>query len=126
VKFTTARGVVEQAIDRVFASLRLPIPPCRTAEQPLEGAAVPPEITEKLSEEEIFRAVRQEMAVKLSDLVFRRTSLGAAPKLQRRAVEAAARTFAAESGWDERRVAEEVDEVMREAGAPRTALETVA
>jgi glycerol-3-phosphate dehydrogenase len=70
--------------------------------------------------------VRQEMAVKLSDLVFRRTSLGAATKLQRGAVEAAARTFAAESGWDERRVAEEVEAVMREVGAPRTALETVA
>ncbi len=126
VKFTTARRVVERAIDRVFVSLGRSIPPCRTAEQRLEGGSVPPEVTEKLSDEEIFRAVRQEMAVKLSDLVFRRTRLGAAPKLQRRAVEAAARTFGAESGWDERRVVEEVDAVMREAGAPRTALETVA
>ena len=126
VKFTTARLVVERAIDRVFVSLGRAIPPCRTAEQQLDEATVPPEVTETLSEEEIFRAVRQEMAVKLSDLVFRRTRLGAAPKLQRGAVEAAARTFAAESGWDERRVVEEVDAVMREAGAPRTALETVA
>jgi hypothetical protein len=69
--------------------------------------------------------VRQEMAVKLSDL-FRRTRLGAATKLQRGAVEAAARTFAAESGWDERRTVEEVDAVMREVGGPRTPLETVA
>ena len=125
VKFTTARRVVERAIDLVFVSLGRSIPPCRTAEQRLDGAAAP-EITEKLSEDEIFRAVRQEMAVKLSDLVFRRTRLGAAPKLQRRAVEAAARTFAAESGWDERRVVEEVDAVMREAGAPHAAWETVA
>jgi glycerol-3-phosphate dehydrogenase len=66
------------------------------------------------------------MAVKLSDLVFRRTRLGAAPKLKRAAVEAAARTFAAESGWDERRVVEEVDAVMREVGTPRSPLETVA
>jgi glycerol-3-phosphate dehydrogenase len=126
VKFTTARRVVERAIDRVFVSLGRSVPRCRTAEQKLDGAAAAPEITEKLSEDEIFRAVRQEMAVKLSDLVFRRTRLGAAPRLQRPAVEAAARIFAAESGWDERRVAEEVDAVMREAGAPRTALETVA
>jgi glycerol-3-phosphate dehydrogenase len=126
VKFTTARRVVERAIDRVFVSLGRSIPRCRTDEQQLDGATAAPEITEKLSEEEIFRAVRQEMAVKLSDLVFRRTRLGAAPKLQRQAVEAAARTFAAESGWDERRVVEEVDAVMREAGAARTALETVA
>ena len=126
VKFTTARRVVERAIDRVFVSLGRSIPPCRTAQQQLDGGLVPPEITEKISEEEIFRAVRQEMAVKLSDLVFRRTRLGAAPKLQRRAVEAAARTFGAESGWDARRVVEEVDAVMREASAPRTNLETVA
>jgi glycerol-3-phosphate dehydrogenase len=126
VKFTTARREVERAVDRVFASLGKPVPRCRTAEQPLDGATVSPEITETLKEDDIFRAVRQEMAVKLSDLVFRRTRLGAAPKLQRRAVEAAARTFAAESGWDERRVVEEVDAVMREAGAPRTVLEPVA
>jgi glycerol-3-phosphate dehydrogenase len=126
VKFTTARRVVEQAIDRVFVSLGRAIPPCRTAEQQLDQAMMPPEVTQTLTEEEIFRAVRQEMAVKLSDLVFRRTRLGAAPKLQRRAVEAAARTFGVESGWDERRVVEEVDAVMREVGAPRTALETVA
>ena len=126
VKFTTARRVVEQAIDCVFVSLGRAIPPCRTAEQQLDEATVPPEVTQTLSEEEIFRAVRQEMAVKLSDLVFRRTRLGSAPKLQRGAVEAAARTFAAESGWDERRVVEEVDAVMREVGAPRTTLETVA
>ena len=127
VKLTTARLVVERAIDRVFVSLGRAIPPCRTAEQQLDDSTVvPPEITDTLSEEEIFRAVRQEMSVKLSDLVFRRTRLGASPKLQRRVVEAAARTFAAESGWDESRVAEEVDAVMREAGAPRSALETVA
>jgi glycerol-3-phosphate dehydrogenase len=125
VKFTTARQVVERAVDRVFVSLGRPVPPCRTAAQQLDGAGVPPETSETLSEQEIFRAVRQEMAVKLSDLVFRRTRL-AASGLQRADVEAAARTFAAESGWDEQRVAEEVDAVMREAGAPRIALETVA
>ena len=126
VKFTTARLVVEQAIDRVFVSLGRAIPPCRTADLQLDEATVPPQVTHTLSEEEILRAVRQEMAVKLSDLVFRRSRLGAASKLQRGAVEAAARTFAGESGWDERRVAEEVEAVMREVGAPRIALETVA
>jgi glycerol-3-phosphate dehydrogenase len=126
VKFTTARRVVERAIDHVFVSLGRPVPPCHTATQRLDGASVPAEITGTLSEQEIFRAVRQEMAVKLSDLVFRRTRLGAGPKLQRAAVEAAARTFAAESGWDEHRVVEEVEAVMREAGAPLASLETVA
>jgi len=126
VKFTTARQVVEHAVDRVFVSLGRAVPPCRTADQPLDGANVPAEITETLTPQEIVRAVRQEMAVKLSDLVFRRTRLGAVPKPQRAAVEAAARIFAAEAGWDEHRLVQEVDAVMREAGAPRIPLETVA
>ena len=126
VKFTTARQVVERAIDRVFVSLGRPIPPCRTAAQQLEGAGDAVPSAAVISEEDIRRAVREEMAVTLSDLVFRRTTLGAAPKLRRLAVEAAARTFAAESGWDTVREGEEVEAVMKEAGTPRTLMETVA
>ncbi len=127
VKFTTARRVVEQAIDRVFDSLGQLSPPCQTAERQLEdGALVPAESAGMLGEEEIVRAAREEMAVRLSDLVFRRTTLGAAPKLERGAVESAARTLGREHGWDAVRMNEEVEAVMSEAGAPRTALETVA
>jgi glycerol-3-phosphate dehydrogenase len=127
VKFTTARRVVEQAIDRVFSSLGQVSPRCQTAERLLEGGAmVLPESAKKLGEEEILRAVRQEMAIKLSDLVFRRTALGAALQLDRGAVEAAAGTFGKESGWNASRIAEEVEVVMSEAGAAGAALETVA
>jgi glycerol-3-phosphate dehydrogenase len=126
VKFTTARRVVEQAIDRIFVSSGRPVPPCRTAEQRLDDAAESVPAGAELAEEEIRRAAREEMAVTLSDLVFRRTTLGAAPKLERLVVEAAARTFGAERGWDAVRAGEEVDAVMREAGAPRTLVETVA
>ena len=126
VKYTTARLVAEQAIDRVFASLSLTSPPCRTAELRLPGAedracaasGVMP------AREEIVGAVRDEMAVNLVDIVFRRTALGAIPGPDRAAVEAVARVAGAELGWDRLRQEAEIDTVLRQAGAG-AALEAV-
>ena len=128
VKFTTARLVAEQAIDRVFASLGRTSPPCRTAELPVDTGEVTPPAGARTAvvREEIVRAVRSEMASKLTDVVFRRTRLGAVPGPERAEVEAAARVMGAELGWDALRQGEETEAVMREAGAPGPALETVA
>ena len=128
VKFTTARRAAEQAIDRVFASLHRTSPACLTGERQLEDAAVEQQRSDPamLGREEIVRAVRQEMAVRLSDVVFRRTGLGAIPGPERLAVEAAAGVVAEELGWDSTRQAEEIEAVMREAGTPGAMLETVA
>lgn len=123
VKFTTARLVAEQAVDRVFASLGRTSPGCLTAERRLNTSEAG---ASALSREEIVRAVRQEMAVKLTDVIFRRTGLGAVPGPERVAVEAAAREMGAELAWDASRQAQEIDGVMREAGATGPALETVA
>jgi glycerol-3-phosphate dehydrogenase len=127
VKFTTARLVAEQAIDDVFASLGRPSPQCRTAELRLNTAptemAVQPDGA--VTPGEVLRAVREEMALKLSDVVFRRTTLGAPPGPTRTAVEVAADAMAAELGWDTLRQAEEIEAVMREAGAPGHAVEAV-
>jgi glycerol-3-phosphate dehydrogenase len=127
VKFTTARLVAERAVDRVFSSLGLESPVCRTAERELDtGRAEPPAgAPASLRREEIVRAVRQEMAVTLADLVFRRSSLGAAPGPDRASVEAAARCMGAELGWDARRQDGEVEAVMRAASATGLALEAV-
>ena len=51
------------------------------------------------------------MACRLSDVVVRRTGLGAAGKPSRLAVEACGRIAAAELGWDPARTATEVDAV---------------
>jgi glycerol-3-phosphate dehydrogenase len=127
VKYTTARLVAEQALDRVFASLGRTSPPCRTAELRLHGteAETPAEPGAQAAEGEIVKAVREEMAVKLTDIVFRRTSLGAAPGPERMAVEAAARVAGGELGWDSARQDLEVDAVMRETAAPGPVVETV-
>jgi glycerol-3-phosphate dehydrogenase len=128
VKFTTARLVAEQAVDQVFASLGRTSPPCRTAELPLHTAELerPAGAAAAALREEIVQAVRSEMAIKLTDVVFRRTRLGAVPGPERGQVEAAARAMGTELGWDTLRQAEEIQAVMSEAGAPGPALETVA
>ena len=127
VKYTTARLVAEQAVDRVFASLERVSPPCRTAELPLPGGEtrVSVELATIPDRSEIVRAVREEMAVTLPDIVFRRTTLGAAPGPYRSAVEDVARSAAVELGWDSPRQQAEIDAVMREAGVPGPAMEAV-
>ena len=71
VKFTTARSVAEDVTDRVMAALgRAPVP-CRTAEARVDEG----EVLEATLDARVRRAVREEMAVRLSD-VLRRISPG--------------------------------------------------
>jgi glycerol-3-phosphate dehydrogenase len=73
VKYTTARVVAERAVDLILQKLGRPAAPCRTADTILPGAGLddrdPPDV--------IARAIRDEMAQTLSDVVIRRTGLGA-------------------------------------------------
>jgi glycerol-3-phosphate dehydrogenase len=62
---------------------------------------------------EVVHVIRNEAALRLSDIVIRRTGLGSAGLPPKAAVEAAARIAAEELGWDERRKAEEIDAVER-------------
>ncbi len=127
VKYTTARLVAEQAIDRVFASLDRTSPTCRTAELRLPGAEdrAAVELGAMPAREAIVQAVREEMAVTLTDIVLRRTTLGAIPGPDRAAVEAAARVAGPELGWDSLRQEVEIDAVLRQTGAPGPTLEAV-
>lgn len=60
---------------------------------------------------EVRRAVRQEMALKLSDALLRRTEAGAGGHPGRDALRAAAAVMSAELGWEPARVAAEIAEV---------------
>jgi glycerol-3-phosphate dehydrogenase len=74
VKLTTARGVAEQAVDGVVARLGRRTAPCRTATTPLR-------VTESDGVEldaRTRRAVRDEMALHLDDLLLRRLDLATA------------------------------------------------
>ena len=62
---------------------------------------------------EVLHAVRVEMALKLSDVVFRRTDLGSGGDPGEAALKEAAYIMAKELGWDHWRVQAELDEVRK-------------
>jgi glycerol-3-phosphate dehydrogenase len=115
-KYTTARRVAERVVDRVFSDLHRPSPACRTAEVILEGA---------VANAEVLHAVREEMALKLSDIVFRRTSLGSVSRQDRGTVEHVAHLAGQELGWDGFREEAEVEDVMRQMGVPGPPVEAL-
>ncbi len=112
VKYTTARRVAAAAVDRILRDLDIPDPGCRTAGTALHGAYDVP-ADDPLLDGRIREAVRNEMALTLGDVVFRRTGLGEPPGPGREAVCRAARIAARELGWTSARESAEIDEVMR-------------
>ena len=127
VKFTTARRVAEGVVDQVFRDLGRTSPPCRTAELQVDqlapGVRLDPEMAPPSAS--ISQAVREEMAVKLSDIVYRRLDAGVAPAITRPAAESIARAAAPQLGWDVRREESEIEDVLRQSGVPRAPMEPV-
>lgn len=62
---------------------------------------------------EVVHVIRHEMALRLSDIVVRRTGLGSAGAPPPEALRVAAEIAATELGWDDERKAQEVTEVRR-------------
>ena len=124
VKYTTARRVAADAVDRIVGDLgRRPLP-CRTADVPLAGADFVPADDPGLPRR-ILEAVREEMALTLGDIVFRRTGLGEPPGPSREAVAGAARLVAPALGWDAATTLAEIEDVMRQATGPAAERRTV-
>ncbi|HWB41200.1 MAG TPA: FAD-dependent oxidoreductase [Gemmatimonadales bacterium] len=117
VKYTTARAVAQDVVDLVLASMGIAPRACRTAETPLVGAEHSPGRQPPLAQR-VLQAARGEMAVTLSDIVYRRTELGDPPGPERERVRFAARIAADALGWDEdRRTREEAAVLGAGAGA---------
>jgi glycerol-3-phosphate dehydrogenase len=127
VKYTTARRVAERVVDQIFRDLGRTSPPCRTAEVPLQesDAAAFFDSDGAMEKSSILGAVRDEMAVKLSDIVFRRSNLGARPGLRRSTLDEIADISGTELGWSVRRREAEIDEVLRQAAVPNAVMESV-
>jgi glycerol-3-phosphate dehydrogenase len=115
VKFTTARAVAQDVVDVVLASMGLRQRACRTAETPLVGAELPRGDLPPLAQRVLY-AVREEMAMTLGDVVYRRTELGDPPGPEPEALGMAVRVMGDALGWDEERRAAERASVLR-AGA---------
>jgi glycerol-3-phosphate dehydrogenase len=121
VKYTTARSVAQRVVDWVFRDLGRSSPPCRTLEVRLEEVGTDAE----LSPGDIRRAVHQEMALKLGDIVFRRSGLGTSGLLDRTVVSEVARIAGAELGWDRTRQDAETEEVLQQRVHPAPVEEPV-
>jgi glycerol-3-phosphate dehydrogenase len=67
--------------------------------------------TSKVLKAEVVHAVREEMAQKLSDIVFRRTELGTAGHPGKQALRTCAELMAAELDWGQQRMQEEIGAV---------------
>jgi glycerol-3-phosphate dehydrogenase len=96
----------------VLASLGLEPRACRTAETPLVGGTASKVASDPL-ELRVRRAVEEEMAATLSDVVFRRTELGDPPGPDEEGVRLAARVVGDALGWDDRRRTDEEATVLR-------------
>jgi len=100
VKYTTARAVAERAVDLSLRRLGRPPVACRTAETVLRKAR---RLTGALDEHARF-AVREEMALSLSDAVLRRLDLGTGGRPAPADVALVSAAMAGELGWDDARV----------------------
>ena len=74
VKYTTARVVAERAVDLILRKLGRSAAPCRTGDTILPGAG----LDDRDPGDPIAHAVNEEMAQTLSDVLVRRTGVGAA------------------------------------------------
>jgi glycerol-3-phosphate dehydrogenase len=155
VRYTTARGIAEKAVDLVFKKLGYRAPACLTAVTPVHGGHIEhferffaralrarradlgddvlralvhnygseyqnvlryaegnPLWAETLGatnvlKAEVVHAVREEMAQKLTDVVFRRTALGVGGDPGEPALRSCAEMMGATLGWDESRIHQE-------------------
>ena len=160
LKYTTARGAAERAVDAIGRRLDVRLKPSRTAARVLPGAGIADHealaieaarevhldvplatlrhLTARYAERgahivrlmkervewmrpvapdrgttgaEVVHAVRHEMALRLTDIVIRRSGLGEAGHPGVEAVAACARIAAEALGWDQRRMNEEIGAV---------------
>lgn len=100
-KYTTARGVAERIVSRVFGMLARTAPPSISAERPLPHTS--------LDGDALLRhAASHEMVMTLADAVIRRTTLGALGCPDATTLAHAAMVVGAVLGWTPARQTEEV------------------
>jgi glycerol-3-phosphate dehydrogenase len=109
VKYTTARGVAEDVVDRVVAAVAVRADRCRTRDTRVDES----DVTDLPLDARTRRAVRDEMAVRLADVVLRRIGLGGNREAVER-VATVARVAGAELGWSAVRQEAEIEDVMRQ------------
>lgn len=117
-KLTTYRLMAEQTVDAVVRELDLQVPPCRTAAEPLlpreETTAfsciAPPPCTE----EAVRHYVKHEWAVRLADVMVRRSGWHYHERPEERPVERVAAWMAHAAGWSPEHTLQQVTDYNTE------------
>jgi len=117
--------VAERVVDQVARDLGAGAAACRTAETRLveSKAALDLYSDGAMNRATILRAIREEMALKLSDIVLRRYDGGVLPALPRRLVAEVAEVASSELGWTAEQQLSEIEEVLRQANSAPTVME---
>jgi glycerol-3-phosphate dehydrogenase len=105
VKYTTARGVAERAVDLLLQKLGRSAPPCRTGATVLPGCG----LSDRDPDDRVAHAIRDEMAQTLADVVIRRTGLGAAGYPGDAVASGIASEMQQLAGWSDERKRKELD-----------------
>lgn len=109
-KFTTFRKIAEDAVNRISKA------PCRTAEQRLPAGWSP---SRPFTAADVRYAVEEEMACSISDLFWRRFSIGHSPCPGLDALDWAAAVMGQILGWDAAEVRRQIDRYQEEVAATR-------
>jgi glycerol-3-phosphate dehydrogenase len=134
-KYTTHRSLAERVVDQVVLALGVAARPCDTARRPVASGAgieslraahpgrrdLPGGLA--IGEAEVVHAVREERALRLEDVLLRRTRLWLDGRALRAAAEPAARWMAPHLDWSEPRVREEVERITAMLGEEERAIE---
>jgi len=107
IKFTTAPVVAQRVVD--LALKRLGRPP--RAQRAAALASVSAEAVPQAFQERVSRGVKEEMAVRLSDVIFRCTDLAERGRLSEEQLISAAAILERQLGWPPERTARELAEV---------------
>ncbi|SLN55639.1 glycerol-3-phosphate dehydrogenase/oxidase [Oceanibacterium hippocampi] len=113
VKYTTARLIAERAVHQAMAKLDRPAVASTTGNVPFPALDPLPERYENRASlrARVDTAVDEEMAMRLGDLVFRRSRLGEGGRIADGQIEAIAALMADRLGWNEAKRIEEIDAV---------------
>ena len=97
IKYTTARDVAERTITLAAKKLDCPVRPSTSATTPLPAG-----------DTDVLYAIRNEMAQTLSDVIYRRSGMGATRIPDETELRNCATTMAAELRWDDARITAEI------------------
>jgi glycerol-3-phosphate dehydrogenase len=97
VKYTTARDVAERTINLAAAKLSKTVRPSCSATQPLQAGGT-----------DINNAINNEMAQTLSDVIYRRSGLGATATPSEQTLRNTAEQMAQTLNWDDARIESEI------------------